>query len=124
MKKVAAWFVILTAVVLSLKKQNGLAAKPQEAGAITQEQQKGVSLTVYNQNLGLVKDNREFYFGPGVHEIRFMDVASQINPTTVHLKSLTDPQGIRILEQNYEYDLLNPAKLLDKYVGKKVKILD
>ncbi len=124
MKKVAAWFVILTAMVLSLKKQNGLAAKPQEAGAITQEQQKGVSLTVYNQNLGLVKDNREFYFGPEVHEIRFMDVASQIDPTTVHLKSLTDPQGLRILEQNYEYDLLNPAKLLDKYVGKKVKILD
>src|SRR5574337_338633 len=53
-----------------------------------------------------------------------MDVASQINPTTVHLKSLTDPQGLRILEQNYEYDLLRPQKLLDKYVGKKIKIID
>src|SRR3989475_8933176 len=99
MKKVAAWLVILTAVVLTLKKQNGLAAKPQEAAAITQAQQSGVSLTVYNQNLGLVKDKREFRLGDGIHEIRFIDVASQINPTTVHLKSLTDPQGMRILEQ-------------------------
>ena len=92
--------------------------------AITPEQQREVSLTVYNQELGLVKDNREIRLGSGAHEIRFMGVASQIDPTTVHLKSVTDPQGLKILEQNYEYDLLNPQKLLDKYVGKKVKILD
>lgn len=127
MKKIGICLVILTAVVLSLKKADGTAAKPQETttvASITQDQQRGVSLTVYNQDLGLVKDNREIRLGAGVHEIRFMDVASQINPTTVHLKSLTDPQGLKILEQNYEYDLLNPGKLLDKFVGKKVKILD
>jgi len=52
-----------------------------------------------------------------------VDVASQIDPTSVHLKSLTDPAGVRILEQNYEYDLLNPQKLMDKYVGKTVKLM-
>jgi len=52
-----------------------------------------------------------------------MDVASQIDPTTVHVKSLADSTGVRILEQNYEYDLLNPQKLLDKYVGKRVKLM-
>lgn len=91
--------------------------------SITQEQQKEVAITIYNGNLGLVKDIRELVLGPGANEVRFMDVASQIDPTTVHLKSLTDPTGLRILEQNYEYDLLNPQKLLDKFVGKSVKLM-
>ena len=91
--------------------------------SITQEQQKEVAITIYNGNLGLVKDIRELALGPGESEVRFMDVASQIDPTTVHLKSLTDPTGLRILEQNYEYDLLNPQKLLDKFVGKSVKLM-
>jgi hypothetical protein len=89
----------------------------------TQEQQREVAITIYNGNLGLVKDVRELTLGPGGSEVRFMDVASQIDPTTVHLKSLTDPTGLRILEQNYEYDLLNPQKLLDKFVGKSVKLM-
>src|SRR5260370_25723372 len=55
-------------------------------------------------------------------EGQFADVAAQIDPTSVHLKSLTDPQGLKILEQNYEYDLLTSAKLLEKYVGKKVRL--
>jgi len=105
----------------------GAGAVPAMAGtsrtSITQEQQKDVALTIYNGNLGLVKDVRELVLGPGGNEVRFMDVASQIDPTTVHLKSLTDPTGLRILEQNYEYDLLNPQKLLDKFVGKSVKLM-
>ncbi|MEK7388005.1 MAG: DUF4139 domain-containing protein, partial [candidate division NC10 bacterium] len=48
--------------------------------------------------------------------------AAQIDPTTVHLKSLTDPAGLKILEQNYEYDLLTSQKLMEKYVGKKVRL--
>lgn len=91
--------------------------------AVTRSDQKDMSITIYNGNLGLVKDVRELQLPTGVHEVKFMDVASQIDPTTVHLKSLTDPTGVRILEQNYEYDLLNPQKLLDKYVGKTVKLM-
>lgn len=91
--------------------------------AITQEHQKQIALTIYNGNLGLVKDVREVALPPGTHEVNFMDVAAQIDPTTVHLKSLTDPGGLRILEQNFEYDLLNPQKLLDKFVGKTVKLM-
>src|SRR5574341_2216684 len=91
--------------------------------SVTQDQQRDVAVTIYNGNLGLVKDIREMALGAGVHEVKFMDVASQIDPATVHLKSLTDPAGVRILEQNYEYDLLNPQKLMDKYVGKKVKLM-
>jgi hypothetical protein len=88
----------------------------------TGEHQQAVAVTIYNGNLGLVKDIRKIQLPPGTHDLQFMDVAAQINPTTVHLKSLTDPKGLRILEQNYEYDLLNPQKLLEKYVGKTIKL--
>jgi hypothetical protein len=88
----------------------------------TVEDQKGVAITIYNVNLGLVKDRREIRLPEGERELRFMDVASKIIPTSVYVRSLTDPQGLRILEQDYEYDLLNPQKLLDKYVGKEVKL--
>jgi hypothetical protein len=86
------------------------------------EDQTGVAVTIYNVNLGLVKDQREIRLTRGVGELRFMDVASQIIPTSVYIKSLVDPDSLQILEQNYEYDLLNPQKLLDKYVGKEVKL--
>ena len=57
---------------------------------VTRETQKDVMVTIYNGNLGLVKDLREVRLPAGVHEVQFMDVAAQIDPTTVHLKSLTD----------------------------------
>jgi hypothetical protein len=90
--------------------------------AVTREEQRDVMVTIYNGNLGLVKDVRETRFPAGSHEVQFMDVAALIDPTTVHLKSLTDPTGLKILEQNYEYDLLSSQKLLEKYVGKKVRL--
>ena len=86
------------------------------------DDQIGVALTVYNVNLGLVKDIREINLGKGVGHLRFMDVASKIMPASVYIRSLKDPDSLDVLEQNYEYDLLNPQKLLDKYVGKKVKL--
>jgi hypothetical protein len=86
------------------------------------DDQTGVAVTVYNVNLGLVKDQREIKLPRGKGELRFMDVASNIIPTSVYIKSLVDPDTLQILEQNYEYDLLNPQKLLDKYVGKEVKL--
>jgi hypothetical protein len=88
----------------------------------TLEDQKGVAVTIYNVNLGLVKDHREIKLPLGIRELRFMDVASKIIPTSVYIRSLIDPKSLQILEQNYEYDLLNPQKLLDKYVGKEVKL--
>ncbi len=90
----------------------------------TLKEQKSVAVTVYNNDLGLIKDVRTMQFAPGTRTLQFMDVASRINPVTVHMKSLTSPDKFSVLEQNYEYDLLNPQKLLDKYVGKDVKIIE
>jgi len=89
---------------------------------ITENDQRDVMVTVYNGNLGLVKDTRDARLDAGTLEVKFMDVAAQIDPTSVHLKSLTDPRGLKILEQNYEYDLLTSDKLMEKYVGKKVRL--
>jgi len=118
--------LLVTGVLLALTTASEIqpaeaAARP-ESLAITQEEQREVAITIYNGNLGLVKDVREVKLPQGVNEVKFMNVAAQIDPTTVHLKSLTEPLALRILEQNYEYDLLNPQKLMDKYVGRKVKL--
>jgi hypothetical protein len=85
--------------------------------------QKNVELTVYNSNVALVKDTRQLRLSRGLVEVRFKDVASQIIPTSVSIRAVSAPDGFSILEQNYEYDLLSPKKLLDKYVGKKVKLI-
>jgi len=90
--------------------------------SVTHDDQREVMVTIYNGNLGLVKDLRETRLPAGVSEVQFMDVAAQIDPTTVHLKSLTDAPGLKILEQNYEYDLLTSQKLMEKYVGRKVRL--
>jgi hypothetical protein len=92
------------------------------AVAISEQSQQDVMVTIYNGNLGLVKDTRDTRLDAGTMEVRFMDVAAQIDPTSVYLRSVNDPQGLKILEQNYEYDLLTSEKLMEKYVGKKVRL--
>lgn len=88
----------------------------------TLKDQQNVSITIYNSNVGLVKDTRFIDLKPGVGELKFMDVAAKIDPTTVHIKSLTNGSNLNVLEQNYEYDLLSPQKLLEKFVGQKVQL--
>src|SRR6266516_4318997 len=82
-----------------------------------------VNITVYSSNLGLVRETRRLTLPSGRVSMRFADVTAQIRPETVHLASLTAPASLRILEQNYQYDLLNPAKLLDKLVGKQITLV-
>ena len=90
----------------------------------TASDQKSVEVTVYNSDLGLVKDKRRVSLPVGQGELRFMDVASSIMPVTVHAKSLNKPKDFGILEQNYEFDLMNASKVLDKYEGKQIKIVE
>lgn len=88
----------------------------------TVKDQQDMAVTIYNSNVGLVKDTRLLDFKPGIHELKFMDVAAKIDPTTVHIKSLINGSSLSVLEQNYEYDLLSPQKLLEKFVGQKVQL--
>jgi hypothetical protein len=83
----------------------------------------GVDITVYNQNLALVKDKRVLALKSGMNEVRFTDVAAQIDPTSVQFTSLTDPSGTRVLEQNYAYDIVGSAKILQKYLDQNISLV-
>ena len=91
--------------------------------ASTLDDQTELALTVYNSDLALVRDVRTLRLPRGVSDLRFMDVAATVNPATVHFRSLTEPARLGVLEQNYEYDLLEPEKLLHKYVGRDVTLV-
>lgn len=89
----------------------------------TLDDQAELSLTVYNSDIALVRDVRNLTLPRGIGNLRFMDIAATVNPATVHFRSLTAPQQVSVLEQNYEYDLLEPDKLLRKYVGREVTLM-
>ncbi|HWX37731.1 MAG TPA: DUF4139 domain-containing protein [Candidatus Sulfotelmatobacter sp.] len=94
-----------------------------EALTTTLADQSELALTVYNSNLSLVRDVRQLNLPAGESVLRFMDIAASINPATVHFRSLTDPAKLSVAEQNYEYDLLDPNKLLQKFVGREVTLV-
>jgi hypothetical protein len=85
--------------------------------------QTDLNVTVYNSNIALVRDVRNLMLPGSTFRLKFMDIAATVNPATVHFRSLTDPDKLGVIEQNYEYDLLEPAKLLHKYVGKEVTLV-
>ena len=70
----------------------------------------------------LVRDRRDMALPEGVGEVRFSDVAKRIDPTTVSFASLTDPTGTRVIEQNYQYDLVDSQKLLQRYLGQPITV--
>ncbi len=88
----------------------------------TSDDQTGMAITIYNDGTGLVKDTRLMEFPDGWFDLIFMDVASSMDPTSVHFVSNTDPDSIAILEQNYEYDLVSTAALYRKHIDKHVTI--
>lgn len=81
-----------------------------------------VAITVYNQNLGLVRDRRTLEFEDGTFELNFTSIPSAIDPTSVHFKLLDDPDAAVILEQNYRYDLVSAAKILEKFIDNDIEI--
>jgi hypothetical protein len=85
--------------------------------------QTDLNVTVYNSNIALVRDVRNLTLPSGTFRLKFMDIAATVNPATVHFRSLNEPDKLGVIEQNYEYDLLEPAKLLHKYVGKEVTLV-
>jgi hypothetical protein len=85
--------------------------------------QSDLNITVYNSNIALIRDVRNLALPSGIFRLKFMDIAATVNPATVHFRSLNDPDKLGVIEQNYEYDLLEPAKLLHKYVGKEVTLV-
>lgn len=87
----------------------------------TNEDQKTLSVTIYNGGIGLVRETRNLNLPKGIRTLRFEDVPSQIIPQTVRVKG-EDSKKLTVFEQNYEYDLISPSRLMDKYIGKEVTL--
>jgi len=85
--------------------------------------QQEVAVTIYNENLALVKDTRKLRLERGEGALAWRDVSAKIRPETALLRSLTHPNHLALIEQNFDFDLLTPQKLLEKYVGGKVTVI-
>jgi hypothetical protein len=122
---ILAAFCLLLPMARNLKQVRTASARQETASipappTTTSKDQVELSVTVYNSNIALVRDVRQIQLQAGVSALRFEDVAASINPATVHFGSLTNPAKLNVVEQNYEYDLLDPQKLLEKYVGREI----
>jgi hypothetical protein len=106
-----------------IKKPDGAATSPTAESTSTLKDQTDLAITVYNSDLALVRDVRQIDLPAGQSRLRFMDIAASVKPETVHFRSLADPSKLDVLEQDYEYDLLDPQKLLQKYVGREVTLV-
>mgnify|MGYP001183667686 CR=1 FL=1 len=89
----------------------------------TLKDQKGLAVTIYNADLALVKDTREVRLPKGETALAFQEVSARIRPETALVRNLTEAKGFWVVEQNFDFDLLTPQKLLDKYVGEKVTVV-
>lgn len=100
----------------------GTSAMAEEARSTLADQQ-NVAVSIYNENLALVKDQRRIKLDAGQNTLAFRDVSAQIRPETALLRSLTSPGKLSVIEQNFDFDLLTPQKLLEKFVGKSVGVI-
>jgi hypothetical protein len=87
------------------------------------QKQDGPEITVYNQGFALVKEARVLNLKEGRQNVEVRDVPSQIEATSVGIRSLSDPASLNILEQNYQYDLISPLAILNKSVGQHVRFI-
>ncbi|MGP1718308.1 MAG: DUF4139 domain-containing protein [Methylophilus sp.] len=88
-----------------------------------QSDQTGVAVTIYNEDLALVKDSRKLKLNNGLSALSFRDVSAQIKPETALLRSLLPNTSLQVLEQNFDFDLLSPQTLLEKFVGQQVSVI-
>lgn len=109
----------LLALLLSVQVQS--APVPEKLSTLKDQQQ--VAVTIYNENLALIKDQRRVALDKGVNRLAWRDVSARIMPETALLRSLNGGDGLVLLEQNFDFDLLTPQKLLDKYVGQSVTVI-
>ena len=98
-------------------------AAPRDEIVSTASDQHSVAVTIYNDDLALVKDARRVRLGRDVNQLAWREVSAQMRPETAQLRNVGNPAGFRLLEQNFDFDLLTPQKLLEKYVGREVSVI-
>src|SRR4051794_20953167 len=101
---------------------NGFALAAVSEKPSTLSDQQSLAVTIYNENLALIKDTRRIVLDLGENRLALREVSGQMRPETALLRSLSHPGSLTLIEQNFDFDLLTPAKLLEKYVGRDVRI--
>ncbi len=86
------------------------------------EDREAVAVTIYNDSLALIKEVRRIPFDRGANSIALRDVSAKMRPVTASLRALGGA-SLRLIEQNFDFDLLTPQKLLEKYVGRTVTVI-
>ncbi len=107
---------------LMLAAQAGWAA-PRDEIVSTATDQTGVAVTIYNDNLALIKDARRVTLGQGFNRLAWREVSARMRPETAQLRNVLNPAGFRLQEQNFDFDLLTPQALLEKHVGRDVTVV-
>ena len=98
-------------------------AAPRDETVSTPADQHAVAVTIYNDNLALVKDARQVRLVRDFNQLAWRGVSAQMRPETAQLRNVSNPGGFNLLEQNFDFDLLTPQKLLEKYVGREVSVI-
>ena len=118
-KRARSVLTLLGALLLLVPLETGAA----EEKRTTLEDQTSLAVTIYNENLALVKDQRKVKLDSGLNRLAFREVSALIRPETALLRSLSHPDDFFLVEQNFDFDLLTPQTLLEKYVGKNVQVI-
>ena len=108
---------------LLLGVSSGLTSGAQAAERVNRaEDREDVAVAIYNDSLALIKETRRIDFDHGVNDIALRDVSARMRPETAALRAISGPP-LRLIEQNFDFDLLTPQTLLDKYVGQTVGVI-
>jgi len=113
--KTRAWWLLLFVVLIAMG--SGKAGESAVGARIS------VDLTIYNQNISLIKELRRINLQKGLGRVVLPEIPTTIDGTSLHFQSLTDPLSVKVLEQNFQYDLIHQAKLLEKYLGREIEFV-
>jgi hypothetical protein len=112
-----------TGLILACLSLSSTALAQENEQRTTLADQKEVAVTIYNENLALVKDVRRFAMKRGAVNLAFRDVSANMRPETALLRSISAPGSLSVLEQNFNFELLTPQKMLEKFVGQTVNVI-
>src|SRR5437763_5048042 len=112
---------LFAAVAAALAVGNAQAAIQEKPSTLADQQ--SVAVTIYNENLALIKDTRRVTLEAGQNRLALREVSGRMRPETASLRSLSHPGALTLVEQNFDFDLLTPEKLLEKYVGRSVRVV-
>lgn len=110
---------ILFTIIFTLSSITSFANEAEKRTSL--EDQKSVAVTIYNENLALIKDQRTITLDKGFNLLAFRGVSAKMRAETALLRNLNNAK-LKVIEQNFDFDLLTPQKLLEKHVGKQVNI--